>query len=349
MKTLLSQLVRGETLSRQQTADAFETMMTGQMEPPQIAAMLAMMQQRGPTVDELTGAASVMRAKVTPVTVPDGLIAIDTCGTGGDHSGTFNISTAAAIVAAGAGRPHNLVVAKHGNRSVTSKSGSSQVLETLGVKLQVKTQTLTHCLDQAGMCFCFAQAHHPAMKYAMPVRQALGFPTLFNLLGPLTNPAGAARQVLGVFSPQLTEKLAQVLANLGAEHAMVVHGQGMDELITWDTTQISIVQNGKVQTITLNPTEIDLDPAAHHTTPNDLQANGPKASATIITQILDGQQGPAREIVCLNAAAALVVGEVAQDLNHGLTLARQAIDSKAARKALDQLVAITQADSTPSP
>ena len=178
MQQLLNQLLCGQPLSRQQTVEAFKLIMTGQAPAVQVAALLAMIQQRGPTVDEIAGAAQVMRDKVTAVAVPDGLTVIDTCGTGGDHSGTFNISTAAAIVAAAAGRPHNVAVAKHGNRSVTSQSGSSQVLEALGVKLDVTGQTLTRCLDEAGICFCFAPAHHPAMKHAMPIRLELGIRTL---------------------------------------------------------------------------------------------------------------------------------------------------------------------------
>ena len=342
MKDILLALLSELTLSRQQMTDVFEQIMTGKADPAAVGAILALIQQRGASVEEITGAASVMRAKATTVTIPDGLTAIDTCGTGGDHAGTFNISTAAAIVAAGVGREHDVVVAKHGNRSVTSKSGSSQVLEELGVKLWVTSDTLTKCLDQAGLCFCFAQAHHPAMKHAAPIRAALGIPTLFNLLGPLTNPAGATRQVMGVFSHNLTEPIANVLANLGAEYAMVVHGKGLDELITWGPTRVSTVYDGTVTTTNMDPASLGIKPARVE----DLQVDSPAASADVIRRILAGESGPARDIVCLNAGAALMVGGVATDLAIGYALAQHAIDTGKAKAALDQLAAITQADAS---
>lgn len=354
MKDLLAQLVDNQPLSADQAIDAFDQIMTGSAEPTQTAALLAMIQQRGATVDELVGAATVMRRKAAKVAVPKGLTAIDTCGTGGDHAGTFNISTASAVVAAGAGRPLDLCVAKHGNKSVTSKSGSSQVLESLGVKLAVAPDTLTQCLDQAGICFCFAPAHHPAMKYAGPVRADLGFRTLFNLVGPLTNPAGAPRQVIGVFSSDLTDMIAQVLLKLGAIHAMVVFGQmpdvdgdgahrgGLDELSTCGTSQVSTVRDGKVVTTELDPTDLGL-PLGH---PSALRVDSPEASAKVITDILAGKDGPPREIVALNAAAALTVGGVAKDLDEGLALACDAIDNGQAKAALDTLIELTNADPT---
>lgn len=338
-------------LSQEQATGAFNQIMSGQAEPTQTAALLAMIQQRGPTVDELVGAATVMRSKASKVAVPSGLTAIDTCGTGGDHAGTFNISTASAIVAAGAGRPLGLCVAKHGNKSVTSNSGSSQVLDVLGVKLAVDSDTLTTCLDQAGICFCFAPTHHPAMKHAGPVRADLGFRTLFNLVGPLTNPAGAPRQVMGVFSDGLTDLVAEVLLKLGSIHAMVVHGQmpdvdgdgahkgGLDEFSTCGPSRVSIVRDGTVTTTEQDPTEHGL-PLGH---PTALLADGPEQSAKIITDILAGKEGPPREIVALNAAAALVVGGVAEGLSEGLNLAFHAIDSGKAKAALDALIELTNA------
>ncbi|MEM9111757.1 MAG: anthranilate phosphoribosyltransferase [Planctomycetota bacterium] len=352
MKDLLSQLVKGQPLSAEQAVDAFDQIMSGNAQPTQTAALLAMIQQRGATVDELVGAATVMRNKAAKVTVPSGLTAIDTCGTGGDHAGTFNISTASAIVAAGAGRPLGLCVAKHGNKSVTSNSGSSQVLGTLGVKLAVSTKTLTNCLDQAGICFCFAPAHHPAMKHAGPVRADLGFRTLFNLVGPLTNPAGAPRQVMGVFGPQLTDMIAEVLLKLGSIHAMVVHGQmpdvdgagahqgGLDELSTCGPTRVSTVRDGAVATTEQDPTDLGLS-LGH---PTALLADGPEQSAQIITDTLAGKDGPPREIVALNAAAALVVGGVADSLEDGLSMAFDAIDDGKAKAALDALIELTNAD-----
>lgn len=339
-------------MSADQAVDAFDQIMSGQAQPTQTAALLAMIQQRGATVDELVGAATVMRSKAAEVAVPKGLTAIDTCGTGGDHAGTFNISTASAIVAAGAGRPLDLCVAKHGNKSVTSRSGSSQVLDTLGVKLAVCTDTLAKCLDEAGICFCFAPAHHPAMKHAGPVRAELGFRTLFNLVGPLTNPAGAPRQVIGVFSPKLTEMIGEVLLKLGSIHAKVVFGQmpdvdgngahqgGLDELSTCGPSQVSTVRDGKVVTTELDPTDLGLS-LGH---PLSLLADGPEQSAAIITDILAGKDGPPRDIVALNAAAALTVGGVAETIPEGLTMAFDAIDTGKAKAALDALVELTNQD-----
>ncbi|MEE9213157.1 MAG: anthranilate phosphoribosyltransferase [Phycisphaeraceae bacterium] len=354
MKHLLAQLAGGQPLSTEQAVEAFELIMTGRSTPAQTAALLGLVQLRGPTVDEIAGAATVMRRKARPVKVPPGLTAIDIVGTGGDYAQTFNISTAAALVAAAAARSHGVAVAKHGNRSVTSKSGSSQVLEALGVKIHVKDDTLTRCLDQAGLCFCFAPAHHPAMKYAAPVRAELGFRTIFNILGPLTNPAGARRQVIGVFSAELTETIATVLSRLGCDHAMVVHGTlpgvdtagggGLDELSTCGPNQVSHVRGDIVRSEQLDPAALDL-PYAH---PGSLRVDSPDASAAIIRSILDGQRGPPRDIVCLNAAAALVVADLVKDLAGGLEMAGDVIDSGAAKDVLTKLVTLTQADPTPA-
>ena len=344
MKQFLAQLVQGQSLSQDQTIEAFEAIMTGQASPVQIGALLALMQQRGRTVEEITGAATVMRDKAVKVNVPSGLTVIDTCGTGGDHAETFNISTAAALVAAGAGRSKGVAVAKHGNRSVTSKSGSSTVLETLGVKLQVSGVTLTRCLAEAGICFCFAPAHHPAMKYAAPVRQELGFRTIFNMLGPLTNPAQAKRQVMGVFDAKLTEPIANVLLRMGAQRAMVVHGKfgdgGIDELSTAGLSQISEVKDGKVVTFELDATTRGL-PLAD---PSSMKVESPDESAAVLLQVFSGKPGPARDIVCLNAAAALVVAGLAENLAAGIALAQQALDNGAAKATLDALVKITQSE-----
>lgn len=348
MKEALAALAGGGTLSREQARGAFEAIMSGSAAPAQVGALLALLATRPLTVDELVGAATVMRNKVTRVDVPDGLTVIDTCGTGGTHSKLFNISTSAAIVAAGAGRPRGVAVAKHGNRSVTSRSGSAQVLEALGVKIRVAGATLTRCLDEAGICFCFAQAHHPAMKHAMPIRLELGFRTIFNVLGPLTNPAGAARQVMGVYDPAMTQLIARVLGELGAVRAMVVHGRGADgtvlcELLTSGRTRISELRDGQVATRELDAAQLGLPEG-------DLRAmevGDPVRSAEIIGSVIAGEHGPARDIVCLNAAAALVVADLAADLADGLKQARESIDSGAAGRALRRLVEITQADPTP--
>ncbi|MBI1375598.1 MAG: anthranilate phosphoribosyltransferase [Phycisphaera sp.] len=339
IKPLLKHVASGQALTAEQATAAFEIVMTGGATEAQIAALLTALAVRpgGPSVDEITGAARVMRAHATKVDAPAGVTVIDTCGTGGDASGTFNISTTAALIAAGAGAH----VAKHGNRSVTSKSGSSQVLEALGVNLQADGSTLTRCLAEARICFCFAPAHHPAMKHAVPVRQQLGFRTIFNVLGPLTNPAGATRQVMGVFDPALTEPIAHVLANLGAAHAMVVHGTselgGIDEISTAGPTRITTVRDGGVSTSVLEPGDVGL-------AKSDLSAlhvDGVEQSAAMVRAVLDGDLGPARAIAALNAAAALVVAGLADDLTAGLVTAEQAIDTGAARTALDKLVEIT--------
>jgi len=355
MKQLLAQLVEGQSLTTEQARRAFGLVMTGESTPVQTASLLSLIQRRGATVDEIVGAAQVMRAKATKVALPEGLTAIDLVGTGGDHAKTFNISTAASFVAAAAARPHDVVVAKHGNKAVTSNSGSSQVLATLGVKLIVEPQTLTKCLDEAGICFCFAPAHHPAMKHAAPIRADLGFRTIFNILGPLTNPAGATRQVVGVFAPGLTITLANVLLKLGCEHAMVVHGLlpsptgqhsgSLDELSTCGPSQISHVKGDQIKTYEVDPTTLGL-PLSH---PEALHADDSQQSAKIIRDILSGGHGPARDIVCLNAAAALVVADIAVDLIEGLEIAAATIDSGAAQKALDTLVKITAADPTKQP
>ncbi|MCC5828974.1 MAG: anthranilate phosphoribosyltransferase [Phycisphaeraceae bacterium] len=338
MKAILNTLLSGKTLGQAEATEAFEMIMSGQGTSAQIAAFLAMIQLRGVTPDELIGAASVMRQHVIGVTVPDGLTAVDTCGTGGDHGGTFNVSTAAALVVAGAGRDKGVVVAKHGNRSVTSSSGSSQVLEALGVKLDVPVDVLTHCLDRAGICFCLASSHHPAMRHVMPTRLELGIRTMFNVLGPLTNPAGVKRQLLGVYAADLTETLAQVLGGLGAQHAMVVHARtsegGLDELSTSGITRISEWVDGRLRTWDLDPASLGFAPAPR----SALRVDSPTASAAVIREVLEGQHGPARDMVVLNSAAACVVAGLAGSLPDAVPLAEASIDSGAARQALDRLV-----------
>lgn len=348
MKHLLAKLVDGQMLDVDQAVEAFELIMTGQAEPAQTGALLAMMQFRGVSESEMLGAARVMRDKAVKVQVPDGLTVIDTCGTGGDHAGTFNISTAAAIVAAGAIRPHGCAVAKHGNRSVTSNSGSSQVLETLGVKLDVSTDMLTRCLEEAGMAFCFAPLHHPAMKFAGPIRQQLGFRTLFNIVGPLTNPAGARRQVMGIFDPDLLEPIGQVLVGLGAERAMVVYGQlpepdhvigGLDELSICGLSRVMHVQEGQLREMTVDAASLGLPLAL----PSSLQADGPEASAAIIRRVLNNENGPAKDITMLNAAAAIIVSGVTDEFDSALMLAQSAIEKGAANAVLEKLISLTNA------
>jgi len=350
MKELLKTLLAGTSLTIDQTIKAFELIMTGQAGAAEVGALLMLIQQRGATVDELTGAATVMRRKVTAVEVPAGLTVVDTCGTGGDHTSTFNISTAAALVTAAVGRPKGVVVAKHGNRTITRASGSSQGLEALGVHLDVNVQALTRCLDEAGICFCFAPAHHPAMKYAMPIRMELGVPTIFNLLGPLTNPAGASRQVIGVADKDLTQPIATVLGRLGCKAAMVLHGKkqsdvmgpGFCEASVCGPTQITQLADGKIETFEIHPADLGLGVS-------DIEAllvDGPDSSARVIRSVLAGEQGPARDVVCANASVAMVIAGLAGGLAEGVSLAAEAIDRGAASAALNSLINLTQACNT---
>ncbi len=347
LKPTIARLIGGERLSEADTAAAFRIIMSGDASAAQIAAVLAVLQHRGVTEDELVGAATVMREVVEPVPIADQLRdrIIDTCGTGGAAK-SFNISTAAAIVAAGIGRiaarngDPALLVAKHGNRSRSGR-GSAEVIAELGVNLDADAATQARCLEAAGVCFCFAMKHHPAMRHAGPARQALGVPTVFNLLGPLTNPAGATRQLLGVYDPRFVELLARALARLGARRAMIVHGDdGLDELTTTTTSQLCRVENNATALDRIDPAELGIDPA----TIDQLQATSAADGASIIRSIIDGEPGPKRDIVRLNAAAAAVVGDAASDIREGLELASEAIDSGAARHALNALIRTSNAD-----
>lgn len=349
MKDLLARLVQGHTLSVEEAVHGFDRVMSGQSEPAQTGALLALIAQRGPTADELVGAATVMRQKAVPVTVPEGLTVVDTCGAGGTGSSFFNISTTAALVTAAAGRPHGLAVAKHGNRSVTSKSGSSNVLEHLGVNLQATPAAQTRCLDEAGMCFCFAPAHHPAMKHAGPVRAALGFATLFNLIGPLTNPAGARRQLIGVPSVAAANLLARALLRLDAERVILVHSvlppngdrpaQPLGELTTFGPAQAVEVHRGQTSTYSIDPAALGLP----FSVPDSVTVEGPADSARLVERVLDNQPGPARDIVVLNAGAALLAGGPASSLEEGIEMAAKAIGQGKAREVLEKLVALTNA------
>ncbi len=342
MQQLLAQLLDGQPLSTPQAVYGFERIMSGQADPAQTGALLALIAQRGPTADELVGATTVMRDKMICVEVPDGLTVVDTCGAGGTGSRFFNISTAAAIVAAAAGRPLGLAVAKHGNRSVTSRSGSSNALEQLGVNLQAPPEVLTRCLDEAGMCFCFAPAHHPAMKHAAPIRAALGFRTVFNLIGPLTNPAGARHQLLGVPSRQVAGLIAEVLLRLDAERALMVHsilpdGHSLGELTTFGPAHVTELHHGLVKSYPVDPASLGLPFAV----PDSIAIQTPADSAELIRQVLDDRSGPARDIVILNAAAALYVGGAADTIEEGLDLAAGVLADGQAKRTLDALVALT--------
>jgi anthranilate phosphoribosyltransferase len=336
-RDILLKLCRREDLSRDEAREAFELIMSGQATNAQIGGLLIGLAAKGSTVEELVGAASVMRQKVLRVE-PDAAdkdaILLDTCGTGGDVRHTFNISTAAALIVAGAG----VKVVKHGNRSASSKSGSADVLEKLGVKLEVTSACLAQSLKEANICFAFARAHHPAMKFVAQARTTLGIPTIFNLLGPLTNPGGAKHQLLGVFTPELTDRLAAVLRELGSTRAWVVHAHdGLDELSTIGPTRISELRDGRITTFTISPTDVGLDYARL----SDLQVNTVDESAAAIRGIVAGKRGPHRDIAVLNAAGALVVAEACEDLKAGIARASQAIDSGAAQSAMEKLIQIT--------
>ena len=334
---LLLKLCRREDLSRDEAREAFDIIMSGQATEAQIGGLLVGLASKGTTVEELVGAASAMRQKVLPVPLDDcdrEAVILDTCGTGGDVRGTFNISTAAALVAAACG----VKVVKHGNRSASSKSGSADVLEKLGVKLEVSPECLKQCLRQSNICFAFARSHHPAMKHVGPARSSLGIPTIFNLLGPLTNPGGAKHQLLGVFAPELTDRLAAVLRELGSVKAWVVHAEdGLDELSTLGPTRVAELKNGQVHSWRLDPRELGMQYASLA----DLQVADAEASAKAIQELLAGKGGAKRDIVVLNAAGALVVAGVCADLKTAMKHARDALDGGAVKKTLETLLKLT--------
>jgi anthranilate phosphoribosyltransferase len=338
MRDILLKLSRSEDLTRDEAREAFELIKSGQASEAQVGGLLVGMASKGTTAEELIGAATVMREKAVPVggCAPEDGVILDTCGTGGDVRGTFNISTAAAIIAAACG----VRVVKHGNRSASSKSGSADVLEKLGVKLELSAEQMTRCVKEANICFAFARSHHPAMKHVAAARTSLGIPTIFNLLGPLTNPGRAKHQLLGVFAPELTDRMATVLLGLGSTRAWVVHAMdGLDEISTLGPTRISELRDGQVHTRTIDPKDVGLPYARL----SDLQVNGAEESANALRRLLAGEQGPHYDIVSLNTAAALVVAERAADLKAGLVMARQALDTGRARQTLDALIRCSQA------
>ncbi len=334
LKALIQKVSTGATLSADEIRTALEIMTDGHATQAQMGAFLMGLRVRGETVEEITGASQMLRSRMNRVEAPAG--AVDIVGTGGDSHGTYNVSTCASLVAAGAG----LKIAKHGNRSVSSISGASDVLAALGVKLDVAPAVITKAIAEAGVGFMWAPMHHPAMKHWAPVRAELGIRTLFNLLGPISNPAGVKRQVVGVFSWQWVEPIASVLKNLGSEHVWVVHGHdGLDELTTTGSTDVAEVKNGEMRVFEVTPADAGLPTASL----SDLKGGDAKANAAAIRDVLAGKPGPFRDIVLLNAAAALIVGGKSTDLKHGAEQAAKAIDSGAAAKALDKLIAITNA------
>ncbi|HEV8617128.1 MAG TPA: anthranilate phosphoribosyltransferase [Methylomirabilota bacterium] len=337
-------LVERRDLSRLEAAAAMEAIMSGAATNAQIAAFLTALRMKGETVQELIGFAEVMRQKavrirtrgeeIAALTGTDREMLIDTCGTGGDATGTFNVSTATAFVVAGAG----LRVAKHGNRSVSSMCGSADVVETLGISLELTPAKVARCVDEVGIGFLYAPLLHTAMKHVMAARREMGVRTVFNMLGPLTNPAGANAQVIGVYAAALTEPLARVLAELGTVRAFVVHGaDSLDEISNTGESRVSEVREGMARTFTVRPEDFGMERASI----NDLRGGDREENARIIRAVLDGETGPKRDIVLMNAAAALVVGAKARDLKEGVAIAAQSIDSRKARAKLDDLIGFT--------
>lgn len=334
MKALIALVAEGNDLTEAQAETAMTLMMNGDATPSQVAAFLMALRIKGETVSEITGCARVMRSRATPVTHTREMV-VDTCGTGGDRSNTFNISTTAAFVAAGAGVP----VAKHGNRAASSLTGSADVLEALGVNLMLTPAQVGQCIDQIGIGFMFAPTLHTSMKHVAPVRKEIGMRTIFNLLGPLTNPAMAGAQVMGVFSPNLTEPLARVLGNLGCRHALVVHGlDGVDEISISGPTVVSEMEDGLVHTYRVIPEDVGIARA-----PREYIRGGTKEENAAITEaVLGGEKGPRRDVVLLNAAAALLATGAARSLREGVGIAEQSIDSGAALRTLEALRRLSQ-------
>ncbi len=336
-RRLVGEVAAGKRLTVEQARIAFDIMMSGDATPSQMGGLLIGMRVRGETVDEITGGTITMRAKAIPMEAPEG--AIDTCGTGGDAKGTWNVSTATSFVVAGCGVP----VAKHGNRALSSKTGAADVLVALGVDIDCDFALIRKSLWEANIGFLMAPRHHGAMRYVGPTRVELGTRTIFNLLGPLSNPASTKRQLIGVFDKQWITSMAEVLGNLGSERVWVVHGaDGMDELTTTGVTYVAELHNGSVRAFEVTPEDAGLARAE----PADLLGADPETNARALTAVLGGEAGPFRDIVLFNAAAALIVAGKADGLTDGVAMAAQAIDTGAARGRLRQLVEISNAPSS---
>ena len=334
LRATIRKVADGGTLTRTEAAQAFDLIMSGGATEAQIGALLLGLRVRGETIEEIAGAAQAMRAKAVKIAAPKG--AIDTCGTGGDAKGTHNISTCAAFVVAGAGVP----VAKHGNRSISSRSGSADVLAALGVNIDCTPEVITQCIEACGLGFMFAPAHHAAMRHVAKVRTELGTRTIFNLLGPLANPASTKFQIVGVFAERWVEPIANVLGILGVERAWVVHGSdGLDELTTTGISHVAALDAGKVSTFKIAPKNAGLAEAR----PEDLAGGDASENARHVEAVLRGEEGPLRDVVLLNAGAALLVARKATSLREGVALAAQSIDSGKARIVLEELVTLSHA------
>lgn len=334
MVETINRLVEGKDLTEEESFAAMELIMGGEATPAQIAAFITALRMKGETVEEITGCARAMRLHATFIATSNPFT-VDTCGTGGDGGRTFNISTTAAFVVAGAG----VSVAKHGNRSVSSRCGSADLLRALGVEVEIDKARVEECLREVGIGFLFAPLLHPAMKYALAPRREIGIRTIFNILGPLTNPAQVKAQMVGVFRGDLTGKLARVLGKMGSHHALLVHGMdGLDEITTTASTQISEWREGAVHTYLLEPEALGI----RRTDPKELTGGSPEENARITLKILQGEKGPRRDIVLLNAAGALIAAEKARDFEEGMKIAADAIDSSSALRKLEALRNATQ-------
>jgi anthranilate phosphoribosyltransferase len=334
IKEAIAKIVAGSNLTMLEAEAVMAETMHGEATPAQLGAFITALHMKGEIIAEIAGCARIMRENAIRVK-PQRTDLVDTCGTGGDGSGTFNISTTVAFVAAGAG----LGVAKHGNRSVSSRCGSADLIQALGVRIDLSPTQVAQCIDEVGIGFLFAPAFHPAMKYAAAVRQEIGLRTIFNLLGPLANPARVSRQLLGVYNIELTATLSEVLHAMGSEHAFVVHGaDGLDELSTTGINRVSELHHGQVRTYDLDPRELGLPRSKL----SDLAGGTVDDNARITTAVLRGEKGPRRDIVLLNAGAVLVAGGKARDLREGLALAAQSIDSRRAFEKIGELVTMSQ-------
>ncbi len=332
LKTIIAKVATGASLTRIEAAQAFDRMMSGEATPSQMGAMLMGLRVRGETVDEITGAVSAMRAKMLRVTAPTE--AVDIVGTGGDGSGSVNVSTCASFIVAGCGVP----VAKHGNRALSSRSGAADVLAALGVKIDLTPEQVERCIKETGIGFMFAPAHHPAMKNVGPTRVELATRTIFNLLGPLSNPAGVTRQMVGVFSRQWVQPLAQVLRNLGADSIWVVHGSdGLDEITLTGATFVTELKNGEIRSFEVTPEDAGLPRAGGEA----LKGGDASANAEALKRVLNGEPSAYRDVALLNAAAALIVAGRAADLKEGVAIGAKALDEGAAAERLKQLIAVS--------
>lgn len=334
LKAFIGKVATGDPLSREEARAAFDILMSGEATPSQIGGFLMALRVRGETVEEIAGAVSTMRAKMLPVTAPEGVM--DIVGTGGDGLGTYNISTLAALIVAGAGVP----VAKHGNRALSSKSGTADALTALGVKLDIPPPQIARCISEAGIGFMFAQVHHAAMRHVGPSRVELGTRTIFNLLGPLSNPAGAKRQLLGVFSPRWLQPITEVMRDLGSEAIWVVHGNGMDEITTTGVTHVTALENGQIRNFELTPEDFGVGRA----TIDELKGGDGEVNAKALRAVLGGAKNAYRDIALCNAAASLVIAGKAADVLEGMILATQSLESGSAASVLDKLVAVSNED-----